>query len=920
MRNRHLGWVLVAGWALLWPSLADARDYLSDARQALQKGDLKTAQIQLRNAVREDPQNAEAHFQLARVNLQLGDPVAAEKEANAARDRGYDKHKVVPVLAQAYMVQNKYQDLLRDFTVTNKDPALDAQILVARGYAQAALRDLAGAANSFAEAERLAPEALEPLAAQFRLAIAKGDLDVAQAKMERALSLQPKNQEALLEKAQLLHRKGDIKGALAAADELIGVAPGFPDGRLERATLLIASGQDDKAKADLAAVFAALPNNPRAVLLQALLESRRKDFKAADATLQKIASAMPSLPRGYFLQAFVKAQLGEWEQAEDAAQRYTARVPDDLAGLKLLAGIEMQRQRPDKVIETLAKPAAAGVADAATFDLLGRAYSASGHQEDAMRAFEKAAALAPDDPQMRGRLAATRLAMGDPNAAVGDLEKALEIAPKQQSIGAALFFAEMATGDLNRAAAAITKIRQVQGDTPVVQNLEGLLKLAQLDVDGAQAQFKKITESAPDFTPAKVSLARIAAMQGRPDDALKILNEILAKNPTSEPALSMVVAALASTGKTADAVAALERARAAAPNDQRLTVALADLYSRTGDGKKALSLLGEDPTRLSTSPPLLDAQARARAALGQTAEARDSYMQALAIDPKSLDTRQRLIALLVQANELEAARNVVQEGLRNAPENFQLLNDYIAIDNKAGGLEKALATADRLRGQVKDTPNVRGLKGDVYMSAGKFDDAAKEFAAQLKQAPSAYLAMRLAGAQLAGDHAEQARQTLGDWLAKNPNDLGVVEALAGLEIKAARYDEAEAHLKSILAKKPRDPISLNNLAWIYQQRGDKRARDLAQEAYVLYPSGQTADTLGWILVKQGAAATALPLLRQATSQLPGNLDVRYHLAAALNDTGKRDEARKLLTGMTEANAKFDEKPNAQKLLDELSKS
>jgi putative PEP-CTERM system TPR-repeat lipoprotein len=915
-----LGWALVAGWALLWPSLADARDYLNDARQALQKGDLKAAQIQLRNAVREDPQNAEAHFQLARVNLQLGDPVAAEKEASAARDRGYDKHKVVPVLAQAYMAQSKYQDLLRDFTVDHKDAALDAQVLVARGYAQAALRDLAGAANSFAEAERLAPEALEPLTAQFRLAIAKGDLDTAQAKMERALSLQPKNQEALLEKAQLLHRKGDLPGALAAADELISVAPAFPDGRLERATLLVAMGKDDKAKADLAAVFAALPNNPKGLLLQALLESRRKDFKAADATLQKISSVMPNLPRGYFLQAFVKAQLGEWEQAEDAAQRYVARVPDDLAGLKLLAGIEMQRQRPDKVIEVLAKPAAAGVADAATFDLLGRAYSTSGHQEEAMRAFEKAAALAPDDPQMRGRLAASRLAMGDPNAAVGDLEKALEIAPKQPSIGAALFFAEMATGDLNRAAAAITKIRKVQGDTPVVQNLEGLLKLARLDIDGAKAQFTKITESAPDFTPAKVSLARIAAMQGRPEDALKILDDVLAKNPTSEPALSMVVGTLTSAGKTADAAAMLERARKAAPTDLRLTIGLADLYTRMGDAKKALALLGEDPAKLNNNPALLGAQARARAALGQTAEARDSYMRALAIDPKSLDTRQRLIALLVQANELEAARNVVQEGLRNAPENFRLLNDYIAIDNKAGGIDKALATADRLRSQVSDTPSVRGLKGDVYMSANRFDDAAKEFAAQLKQAPSAYLAMRLTGAQLAGNHPDQGRQTLSDWLAKHPDDLGVAEALAGLEIKQGRYDEAETHLKSILDKKPRDPISLNNLAWIYQQRGDKRARDIAQEAYVLYPSGQTADTLGWVLVKQGDAATALPLLRQASSQLPGNLDIRYHLAAALNDTGQRDEARKLLTGIIEANAKFDEKPNAQKLLDELSKS
>ena len=49
----------------------------------------KSAQIDLRNAVRNDPQNAEAHFWLGRVALELGDPVAAEREAQAARDMGF---------------------------------------------------------------------------------------------------------------------------------------------------------------------------------------------------------------------------------------------------------------------------------------------------------------------------------------------------------------------------------------------------------------------------------------------------------------------------------------------------------------------------------------------------------------------------------------------------------------------------------------------------------------------------------------------------------------------------------------------------------------------------------------------------------------------------------------------------------------
>src|SRR5271154_1539814 len=88
--------------------LAAHADYMSNARDSLKKGDLKSAQIDLRNAVRNDPQNAEAHYLLGRVSMELGDPVAAEREAEAARQRGFDPHQAIPLLTQALLAQNKY--------------------------------------------------------------------------------------------------------------------------------------------------------------------------------------------------------------------------------------------------------------------------------------------------------------------------------------------------------------------------------------------------------------------------------------------------------------------------------------------------------------------------------------------------------------------------------------------------------------------------------------------------------------------------------------------------------------------------------------------------------------------------------------------------------------------------------------------
>jgi len=124
----------------------------------------------------------------------------------------------------------------------------------------------------------------------------------------------------------------------------------------------------------------------------------------------------------------------------------------------------------------------------------------------------------------------------------------------------------------------------------------------------------------------------------------------------------------------------------------------------------------------------------------------------------------------------------------------------------------------------------------------------------------------------------------------------------------------------VLAKRPNDAATLNNLAWVYQQRNDPRARTVAQKAYLISPSPQIADTLGWILVGQGSAENGLTLLHQAASLQPDVPTVQYHLAMALNATGQHDQALEVLRPIVLGPASFDEKEEAARLFQDLSKS
>src|SRR5262249_24403139 len=159
--------------------------------------------------VRSDPKNMAAHYRLAVIQLQLGNAAAAEHEANTAREAGYDPEHTVPLLAQTYLAQQKYRQLLERFTGEGGSSGERAGVLVARGYAQFALGKSDEGRQSFAEAQRLAPEDARPVLAEAKLLLSQRQLARAESLFDHAIALDPKSNEAQLGKAQVLRLNGN---------------------------------------------------------------------------------------------------------------------------------------------------------------------------------------------------------------------------------------------------------------------------------------------------------------------------------------------------------------------------------------------------------------------------------------------------------------------------------------------------------------------------------------------------------------------------------------------------------------------------------------------------------------------------------------------------------------------------------------
>ena len=918
-RYWNLGAIAIGVWLAGYPLAAHA-DYMSNARASMRKGDLKSAQIDLRNAIRNDPQNAEAHFLLGRVSIELGDPVAAEREAEAARQRGFDPRQTIPLLTQALLAQQKYQKLLDDLKPDGRDPNLDASILVSRGYALIGLKKPDEAQKAFTEAEQVAPNAVEPLLADARLSVARADLAGAMAKIDQAIAAQPKAPEALLAKSQLLRLKNDGAGAMAILDDLIATQPAVMQARLDRASLALAMDKNDLAKSDIEAVLKSTPGNIQAIYLAAVMEAQAGHWEAADKDLEKISGFIGRIQRAFYLQAVIKEQLGQFAQAEEAARKYLARFPNDIAAYKVLARVQFAKKRPDLVIETLAKITESGKADAETFDLLGRAYSGTNRAAEAVAAFQKAQTLAPDDVGLQTRLASARMGMGDIEAAIGDLEHTLQAVPKAPAVGEALFFAALSSGDMDRAADVLAKVKAAQGDTEVTGNLQGLLFLAKTDLPHAEETFIALVRKYPDFPAAKINLARIVAMRGDQPRAEVLLAEVLTKTPTAEPALTMAVFYKLQNGRLDEATAFMQKAVAASPAAPTLIANLGELYIRDGKAQKALELAQAQKPPVSAAVEIFSLRAASFLALGRKKEARDTYTELLKQDAKIVGARRQLVALQIEAGDFEVARATLIEGIASNPRNYQLYQDLTMIDLKATGIEAALTSADRLQGQDRDFADLRALKGDLYMAANRPNDAADAYQKEFQTNPSALLQSRLVAATIRAGRVDTALKLLVEWVNQHPDDFGAMQQLSEIYLGTQQFDQAIGVLEGLLAKKLHDAVALNNLAWLYQQKGDNRALATARRAYVLAPNAQTADTLGWILVTSGDAATGVSLLRQATTEASSDPRVVYHYGVALKDTGDKAEAIKQLTIAVGLAGPEKEKAEAQRLLADLKGS
>jgi putative PEP-CTERM system TPR-repeat lipoprotein len=887
---------------------------LSEAKQYQQKGEIKAAMIELKNAVANSPENGEARLALGTLHAETGDFVSAEKELRKALALGIDKIRVLPPLARSLEQQGKFKEVLE--TVPADVAATSAELLTLRGNAYLEQNEVAKAKETLDQAAGLQPDNGNVLIGKARVALYEKDVAAASALAEQAVTKDPKNTEAWMFKGSLARGEGKMPEALAAFTQASVVNPGHRTAHIEKALVEINLRKLDEAKADLDAARKLTPASLQLAYTQALLDFTKGQHAAARESVQKVLKTAPEHLPSILLAGAIELNLGSFQQAEQHLRKYLESVPDNTYARKLLAQAQLQTA-PSEAIATLAPALKNPGDDAHLLALAGESYLRNQDFGNATNYLEKATALAPKVAALHTSLGMSRLQQGDQAKGLSELEIGASLDTSSPKGGMALVQAEMAMKHYDKALVAAQALAKQQPENAQVHTMLGSVYAAKGDLANARASMEKALALAPTFLPAAANLAQMDLNDKKPADAEGRFTAILKKDPKNVGAMTALAELATMQGQPEKATTWFEKASNENPAAVGPGIRLANHYIQTKQAPKALTVARKLQTENPTNPSVLNLLGQVQMANNDSTAAIETFSKLVNVEPKSALAKYRLASVYVMAKRDDDAMAELKKATALQPDYLPAQLALAELSMRKNRPEEALAIARGLQKQERTAAAGMMLEADMLMVQKKAEQALPLYEKIQANHPTTRVALQVHRLQKMTGKEQKATQGLNQWLKDHPNDVQALIYAAEQNLYTKQYQPAASQLETALKLAPDNALALNNLAWTYQQLNNPKALETAEKAYKLASNNPAVlDTLGSILTDKGDGKRAVDLLQKAVTALPDNVDMQLHLAQAQVKNGDKASARKTLEKVSAAN-KGDASSKAKELLQEM---
>ncbi len=901
----------------------DPASRLELAQQKVAENDYVTAIIELKNLLQSSPDNIEARLLLSKVSLALGDPLAAEKELNAALDLGAEASAQTGLHYDIQLTLGSYAGILEALDLAGGTEGLsESQAIEIRAIALLGLGSSIEAETRFRRVLEIEPDSARARAGLAGALDKQGRTEEVQAEIQKLIAEHPDYSRGWVLNGQMALRDGRLEGAADSFRLAVQAAKKEPDRINEMVSLtgladaLLGLQDLEGAEQTISQLRSFAGGNPMTRLLVARLAYAKQDYATAASELERALNSNPSDLRAMLLLGAINMAQGNFAQAELVLSRVIALAPDNEAAHKLLAQTQMRLSRPEAAIETLGPLLEQSEIDAQISMFASQALLSSGAVDEAIELLRKTLAAEPNNVNVALRLGATYLAARRNEEAISLLESMpVDETDYRRELMLAMAFTNEQR--LEEADVQIENILAEHGDQIDVLNHAGRYYLTLGQWDKARGHYQKALIIDPDNITTRLRLAYLE-MQVRDHEASReMLEPILVIDPENLAALMFLADLDARDNRLNNAVSLLQRASAADPEASLPHEMLARAHARLGDGPHAEQAVREAVRLAPENLRTLIAAGETMLDLGKFREALGFYRRAVEVSPRSGIAYYKLSRAQIALGARSDGRASLEKSIELDPNEMSAPMVLAVMEMRDGYPEKALEITDKLREKHGGNPAVYAMEGDVLMALDRMSEAAGAYRRAYAIKPASLVAIRAYQAGMQAGKTD-AHELMVSWLADNPDDGTVMTVLAQYHQAQGDADIATRGYRRAIEINENNFIAMNNLAWMYYEAGNDQAEGLARKAVDLAPeAGPVVDTLGWILVESGQLEEGTRRLETAALQSPDVLDIRYHLAVAKSRQGETAESVAILNEILADERPFGEREHAEELLAEL---
>lgn len=906
--------LLVAGCG----SPIDDQQHVENARQFLNSGDQKSALIELKSALQQNPDNSEARSYLGQLYLQAGNFGAAEKELKKAKQLGADDNDVLPSLSQAQLQLREIDEVLAIDT-SQLDPLALGQVLAAKGIAHLTRGESSEAAELTEKALSMAANSPYVRVARASAYLRGEDaVEKARAELEKAFEIDNNYPAAWSLLGDLEVKEKHLEEAREAYTKSISLQPTNLSDRNKRVTVNILLNDLKKAQYDLDILKKKLPGNPGVAFSQGLVYLVSQKLEDAKSAFDLALLDQERYPLSLFYLAYVNYQQGNMAQAETHAERYFTINPDYLPNRKLLAEIKYAKNQYDNVERLLTPVLKDNEKDEGILNILAKTQLMQGKTAEGIALLNNLVEQYPDSVDARIRLGAGLLLSGSEEDGFKELDVAIKQDDSNHRADIFRVLSYLRLKQIDNAHQAVSEFQSRAPDSEIPYNLSGMIYLAERDYKAAREALEQSWKMKPGNTDAGHNLAAILIMDRDYNGARNYLDEVLAAHPDNLETLVKLAELDALEGKTEQQVRKLEKAIRLYPSAVKPRTMLANHFIQIGKPgqvaglietldletkrqvpvmtvianqklaqgdfesaeREALKIIERDPDGANGYFLL----AQARMGLGQTDQAETALLEALEKDEQFLSARIALLRLLARKQDIPAIEHQLAILKTTAADNEEVIRVEFALEELKGDHQQALVLAERLFKAYPTTENMLALSRQ-----------------RLRVGDS--------------DGALSLQET---WADKNSDNFTANLILAETYTQLGKYDLSARYYKKALELSPDNVLVLNNLAWSLREGDPEQALVYAEKANELKPGTVTLmDTLAMVYLANKNPDKALQTIKEARYLDPENRTLRLHEAKINAAAGNKELAVETLQELLSKEEEFAEKSEAEALLKSL---